>query len=312
MSQHDIAFHRLLDQVMSEGEYTEGRNGGTRSIFGAMVKYDLRLGFPLLTTKHVPWRLAFAEMLWFISGRSSVDGLVQIDHEGRTVDARKLWMPWAKCYENGLCDVGPAYGVQWRSWNGTPDRNRWYEPTDLDQLADAIATLRDPSKRNSRRIIVSAWQPAEIGAMALPPCHVMYQFSVRAGNRLDMLLFQRSCDLPIGGPFNVAQYAMLQTLVARLAGLTPGVLTHSIADAHVYENQITSVAQWRKQAADSYRSIGRAWTDYGSEPNREMGEPAPQLIVSERSQQSIDDFTLADLQISGYSHLGKVEIPVSV
>lgn len=305
MSQHDIAFHRLLNQVMNEGEgeRVAGRNGGTRSIFGAQVQYDLRQGFPLLTTKMVPWRKAFAEMFWFISGSSDIGGLSQVDFAGREVDATHLWEPWAKPkdYHSLTLDVGPAYGVQWRAWN--PHRDEY---DSVDQLADAIAMLRDPSKRNSRRIIVSAWQPSELDQMALPPCHVLYQFAVRPGERLDMMLFQRSCDLPIGGPFNVAQYAMLQTLVARLAGLTPGVFTHSIGDAHVYENQVESVKRWRKQASESMS------TNYNTGELLSFGLEAPKLLVSEHSQSSIDDFKLADLQIVGYSHLGKVEIPVSV
>lgn len=315
MSEHDRTFHSLIDHVIDHGEHVEGRNGYTLSSFGLQAKYDLRRGFPLLTTKHVPWKLSFAEMFWFIGGNSDLAGLIQLDHEGNEVDARKLWSPWARQLDDRQ-DGGPLYGVQWRNWNGrlehhvdltdygcTCELKSEYGP--IDQLNDAIEMLRDPVRRVSRRIIVSAWQPAELADMALPPCHVMYQFSARPDGRLDMMLTQRSCDLPIGGPFNVAQYALLLSLVAHLTDMTPGILTHSIGDAHIYENQLEAVAKWRKQAEP-----------YGKLPMwaRQIctiGHDAPTLVIAGKHN-DIDSFKLADVHVRDYKHLGRIDIPVSV
>lgn len=259
-------------------------------MLGVQVRYDLADGFPLLTTRLIPWRLAFAEMLWFVSGHcNDLAGLVQLDFEGRTIDARKLWRPWASAQLHREI-VGPIYGVQWRSWAGRSAFD------DHDQLQDVIAQLSDPKTRNSRRLIVSSWQPSEIDEMALPPCHVLYQFFAR-GSKLSMLLYQRSCDLPIGGPFNVAGYALLLSLVARITGLEVGEFIHSIGDAHVYENQVDAVERWLARSVDAHETLARR---------------APRLEIADRGQLEIEDFRLADLRVIGYDHMGSIEIPVSV
>jgi len=273
---HDLTFSALLDNVFHCGEVVENRTGiSTRSIIGAQCKYDLSLGLPILTTKHVAWKMALAEMLWFISGKcDTLETLAPF--------AQKLWSPWADKDGN----LGPIYGFQWRFWNRDA---HWHDQTIpmIDQLENVIKEIKSGS--TSRRLIVSAWQPAEIDNMALPPCHVLFQFTVRSG-KLHLQLYQRSCDLPIGGPFNVAQYSILLCMVAKLANLTPGTFIHSIHDAHIYENQVSAVTEWIK---------------------RESAANSPTLIIH-GEQKTIDDFKLSDFELVNYKHSGKISIPVAV
>lgn len=204
----------LVEQILSEGERKEDRTGtGTLSIFGAQVKYDLREGFPLLTTKKVLFSAVVRELLWFLKGATNI-------HQGLT-EFTPIWDAWAD--ETG--ELGPIYGKQWRSWG----------PEGIDQIQQAIETIRN--NPNSRRIIVSAWNPSDIPKMALPPCHAFFQFYV-AGGRLDCQLYQRSADIALGVPFNIASYALLLHMVAQECGLEPGVFTHTLGDAHVYLNHV--------------------------------------------------------------------------
>jgi thymidylate synthase len=223
---------QLVRQVLDEGERREDRTGtGTLSIFGAQTRYDLRRGFPLLTTKKVLWTGVVRELLWFLRGSTNVrDDLTQ--HS-------PIWDAWAD--EQG--ELGPIYGHQWRKW-GAPfaqharDTHAVEPPRQgagIDQLAQAIELIkRDPS---SRRIIVSAWNVADIPHMALPPCHAFFQFYVQR-DRLDLQLYQRSADIGLGVPFNIASYALLLMLVAQECGLQPGVLVHTLGDAHIYLNHV--------------------------------------------------------------------------
>jgi thymidylate synthase len=222
----------LVQRVLDEGERREDRTGtGTLSVFGAQTRYDLRAGFPLLTTKKVLWVGVVRELLWFLRGSTNVqDDLTQ---------HTPIWDAWA----DSKGELGPIYGHQWRRW-GAPfaqhERDKQplltqREGPGIDQLQQAIELIRkDPS---SRRIIVSAWNVSDIPHMALPPCHALFQFYVSNG-RLDLQLYQRSADIALGVPFNIASYALLLMLVARECGLTPGVLIHTLGDAHIYLNHV--------------------------------------------------------------------------
>jgi len=204
----------LVEKVLAEGEPKEDRTGtGTLSIFGAQVKYDLREGFPLLTTKKVLFSAVVHELLWFLRGSTNInDNLTQ---------HTPIWDAWAD--ENG--ELGPIYGHQWRNWGG--------------QGIDQIERARDLIKNNpdSRRIIVSAWNVSDLENMALPPCHAFFQFYVSNG-RLDCQLYQRSADIALGVPFNIASYALLLMMMAQDSGLEPGVFTHTMGDAHIYSNHV--------------------------------------------------------------------------
>ena len=212
----------LLHQVLEHGTHKADRTGtGTISSFGHQMRFDLRVGFPAVTTKKLHFKSIVHELLWFISGDRNVKYLK--DH------GVSIWDEWAD--PDG--DLGPIYGVQWRHWTGSDGQ-------EIDQLKDVIEAI----KRNpdSRRHIVSAWNVAEIPEMALPPCHTMFQFYV-AGNRLDLQLYQRSADLALGVPFNIASYALLQIMVAQECDLVPGVFVHTIGDAHIYANHVEGLKQ---------------------------------------------------------------------
>ncbi len=208
----------LLREVRTKGAYRGDRTGtGTYSIFGAQARYDLSAGFPLLTTKKVHLKSILHELLWFLKGATNI---AYLKENGVTI-----WDEWADAHG----DLGRVYGAQWRDWRAADGRS-------VDQIAEVIAMIRkDPE---SRRLIVSAWNPGEIGGMALPPCHALFQFYV-AGGRLSCQLYQRSADIFLGVPFNIASYALLTMMVAQVCGLQPGDFVHTFGDLHLYANHVS-------------------------------------------------------------------------
>ena len=207
----------LLRKIMDEGTVKGDRTGtGTKSIFGYQMRFNLNEGFPLLTTKKVHLKSIIYELLWFINGDTNIKYLN--DH-GVTI-----WDEWAD--ENG--ELGPVYGAQWRHWKTA-------EGTEIDQLANLMKQLKE--NPNSRRHIISAWNVAQVDNMALPPCHSMFQFYV-ANNRLSCQLYQRSADVFLGVPFNIASYSLLLLMMAQVTGLKPGDFVHTLGDAHLYLNHI--------------------------------------------------------------------------
>ena len=219
MNNADTQYLQVLDKLLTHGVYRQGRNGGTYGLFGEQLRFDLSEGFPLLTTKKVHFHSIVVELLWFLRGDTNVKFLH--DH-GVTI-----WDEWAD--QNG--DLGPVYGMQWRKWsvNGDPFDCR------SDQIANVIAGLKaDP---HGRRHIVSAWNPAEVDDMALPPCHCLFQFHV-ANGKLSCQLYQRSADWFLGVPFNIASYALLTHLIAEEVGLKVGEFIHTFGDLHLYENHV--------------------------------------------------------------------------
>lgn len=209
----------LIRQVLEDGESKTDRTGtGTRAIFGTQSRYDLRDGFPLVTTKKTLFPAVVRELLWFLKGSTNI-------YEDLTQHT-PIWDAWADAEGN----LGPIYGYQWRNWGGTG----------IDQIQQAIDTIK--TNPDSRRIIVSAWNVADIPDMKLPPCHAFFQFFVVNG-RLDLQLYQRSADLALGVPFNIASYALLLTMVAQECDLTPGVFVHTIGDAHLYDNHLDGVRE---------------------------------------------------------------------
>ncbi len=208
---------KLLSDILEHGADKSDRTGtGTRSLFGYQMRFDLAQGFPLLTTKRLHIKSIVYELLWFIRGETNVRWLQE-----RGV---RIWDEWAD--ENG--DLGPVYGSQWRSWPA-PDGRK------IDQIAQVIQSIR--TKPDSRRHIVSAWNPAEVDEMALPPCHCLFQFYV-ANGKLSCQLYQRSADVFLGVPFNIASYSLLTMMVAQVTGLKPGDFVHSFGDAHLYSNHL--------------------------------------------------------------------------
>lgn len=210
-------YHELMERVLAEGVEKHDRTGtGTRSVFGHQMRFDLTAGFPMVTTKKLHLKSIIYELLWFLAGDTNVKYLN--DHGVR------IWDEWAD--ERG--DLGPVYGHQWRSWPGPDGRT-------IDQIGNTVDMIR--RNPDSRRLIVSAWNPAEVDKMALPPCHCLFQFYV-ANERLSCQLYQRSADIFLGVPFNIASYALLTLMVAQVAGLKAGEFIHTFGDAHLYLNHI--------------------------------------------------------------------------
>ncbi|TPL66653.1 thymidylate synthase [Mesorhizobium sp. B2-4-1] len=224
-------YHDILRHVLTNGVDRGDRTGtGTRSVFGYQMRFDLAQGFPLLTTKKLHLKSIIHELLWFLAGDTNVKYLN--DH-GVTI-----WNEWADKHGN----LGPVYGEQWRSWEWYDNHRGWQT---IDQITDVIHDLiRNPE---GRRHIVTTWNPAEIGYMALPPCHCLFQFYVSEG-RLSCQLYQRSGDIFLGVPFNIASYALLTMMVAQVTGLQPGEFIHTLGDAHIYLNHFSQVHEQLRRA----------------------------------------------------------------
>lgn len=207
----------LMRHVRDQGLVKEDRTGtGTRSVFGYQMRFDLSAGFPALTTKKLHLRSIIHELLWFLMGETNIRYLKE--------NGVNIWDEWAD--ENG--DLGPVYGYQWRSWPAANGRS-------IDQISQLVEQIRQ--NPDSRRLIVSAWNPAEVDNMALPPCHCLFQFYVAEG-RLSCQLYQRSADIFLGVPFNIASYALLTMMLAQVTGLLPGDFVHTFGDAHLYSNHL--------------------------------------------------------------------------
>ena len=207
----------LLDHVLKKGAHKGDRTGtGTKSVFGWQMRFNLNDGLPLLTTKKLHLKSIIHELLWFIKGDTNISYLKEHNVS--------IWNEWAD--EKG--DLGPVYGKQWRRWE-SPDGRK------LDQLEDVITQIK--SNPDSRRMVVSAWNPSDVGSMALPPCHCLFQFYV-SNNKLSCQLYQRSADIFLGVPFNIASYSILTHMIANVCGLSPGDFIHTLGDAHIYQNHI--------------------------------------------------------------------------
>ena len=259
---------QLLRHIMEEGTDKNDRTGtGTRSVFGYQMRFDLSEGFPLLTTKKLHLKSIIHELLWFLKGDTNVKYLQD--------NGVRIWNEWAD--ENG--DLGHVYGYQWRSW---PDYNGGF----IDQITEAVETIK--KNPDSRRIIVSAWNVADLPDMKLPPCHALFQFYVADG-RLSLQLYQRSADCFLGVPFNIASYALLTMMMAQVCGLQPGEFIHTLGDTHIYNNHIEQVKEQLTR-----------------EPR-----PLPRMIINPEVK-NIFDFKYDDFKLEDYNPHPHIKAEVSV
>lgn len=261
-------YHELLERILREGTRKDDRTGtGTLSVFGHQMRFDLAEGFPLITTKKLHTRSIIHELLWFLAGDTNIAYL--------KANGVSIWDEWAD--EAG--DLGPIYGHQWRSWP-TPEGGV------IDQIAQLVADIR--RNPDSRRLIVTAWNPADVPKMALPPCHLLFQFYVAEG-RLSCQLYQRSADSFLGVPFNIASYALLTHMVAQVTGLKPGDFVHTLGDAHLYLNH---VEQAHLQLSRSPRPL----------PELKLNPDIGDLFA----------FRFEDIAIEGYDPAPAIRAPVAV
>ncbi|GLS43898.1 thymidylate synthase [Methylobacterium brachythecii] len=261
-------YQQLLRRILDEGVRKDDRTGtGTLSVFGHQMRFDLEKGFPLVTTKQLHLRSIIHELLWFLAGETNV----------RSLQAKgvSIWDEWADA--NG--DLGPVYGKQWRSWERR-------DGSTVDQIAQVVEQIR--ANPDSRRLIVSAWNPADLDKMALAPCHCLFQFYVAEG-RLSCQLYQRSADVFLGVPFNIASYALLTAMIAQITGLRAGDFVHTFGDAHLYLNHLE---QAQTQLARAPRAL-----------------PTLRLNPEVRS---LFDFTFEDIAIEGYAPHPAIKAPVAV
>ncbi|MBP6945936.1 MAG: thymidylate synthase [Candidatus Pacebacteria bacterium] len=226
-------YNNLLKKVLEEGADRETRNGKTRALFGLQMRFNMADGFPAVTTKKLAFKAVKSELLWFIEGSNDDNRLKELNSSERTIwtdnAEAPYWAPKAKFPG----DLGRVYGVQWRKWQGPNGKV-------VDQLAEVIEKIK--TNPTDRRLIVSAWNPGELDQMALPPCHMFFQFFV-ANGKLSLLMHQRSCDMFLGVPFNIASYSLLLAMVAQVTNLVPHEFVHSLGDAHIYHDHLDAVKE---------------------------------------------------------------------
>lgn len=287
---HDDEYHELLEEILEHGEQRGDRTGtGTISIFGTNMVFDLQQGFPLITTKKLHWKSIVHELLWFVAGDTNVKYLQD--------NGVSIWNSWSD--ENG--DLGPVYGYQWRQFGEREfplseivvDKEQVYQQTTVvkipgvDQLSQVIERIK--THPECRRLIVSAWNPTDIPAMKLPPCHCFFQFYVREKKYLDLQMYQRSADSLLGIPFNIASYALLLSMVAHVTGLLPGQFHHVFGDAHIYLNHLDQVKE--QLSRESF---------------------APPTLRLNPEIKSIFDFKFEDIVLENYQCHPAIKAPIAV
>ncbi|MEK6983681.1 MAG: thymidylate synthase [Nanoarchaeota archaeon] len=274
-----------LKFILDNGVDRQNRTGiATRAVFGMQMRFDLDDGFPAVTTKKLPWKSVAGELLWFIEGSSDERRLAEIMHGTRDESKKTIWTANAeadywKPKAGFLGDLGRIYGVQWRRWK-VPDGK------EMDQLANAIKMIRE--NPTSRRIIVTAWNPGEIEQMALPPCHTFFQFFV-ANGRLSLQMYQRSCDMFLGVPFNIASYSLLLHMVAQVTNLKPGEFVHTLGDVHIYHNHFEQVKEQLSRKPF----------------------PLPSLWLNP-SIKDIDNFKMDDIKLENYQYHPPIKAEMAV
>jgi len=277
----------LISNIIDNGIFEMGRNGNVKSIFGANMRFDLTNNtIPLITTKKLAWKTCLKELLWFISGKTDNKILKNSNVKIWNENASREFLDSRGLYELEEDDLGPVYGHQWRHFNAEyKSCNDDYTNKGIDQLKNIIELLNNPSQRNSRRLIISAWNPQQIDQMALPPCHLLMQFKVTENKNLHLVLYQRSGDVGLGVPFNIASYAFLAHLVAHHCGLVATELVHFIGDAHIYEEHLETLSIQKDLIPLKFPKI-----------------------QFKNKRDSIDDYIFEDFEICNYNHLQELKM----
>ena len=279
----------LITEITEHGNWQTTRNGKTKSVFGGMMKFSLENGqIPILTTKRTAWKTCLKELLWFIRGDTDNatlrDQNVHIWDANSSSDALK---ERGLNYAEGI--LGPIYGFQWRHFNGdynsttgrcsnVPSANKG-----VDQLGKIIEQLKDPASRTSRRLVMSAWNPAQLDDMALPPCHILCQFNVHDEDKLSCALYQRSCDVGLGVPFNIASYSFLTSLIAKHCGLVPHTFVYFLGNAHIYDDHIEQLSEQATRSPLKFPTLNIRTT-----------------------KPTIEEYEVDDFEVSGYEHLNAI------
>jgi thymidylate synthase len=277
-----------MRKIIREGKNREDRTGvGTRAIFGHQMRFDLSQGFPAVTTKKLAWKACVSELLWFIEGSTDERRLAEILHGTRDPEKKTIWS--ANAESHGQTDLGPVYGKQWRRWE--TGSKHWktsseYDDVVIDQLQDLIQEIK--TNPTSRRLILTAWNPGELDIMALPPCHCFVQFFVEEG-RLSCQLYQRSCDMFLGVPFNIASYSLLTHMIAQVCDLDVGEFIWTGGDCHIYLNHLDQVNEQLDRAP---RQLPTLWLN-------------PDV-------KSIDKFTMSDVIIQNYNPMDSIKADMAV
>jgi len=287
----EYQYLHLLKQILETGDTENSRNGTTISIFGASMRFSLSGGtIPFITTKKFAWKTCLKELLWFIKGSTNGRELLE--------QGVKIWQGnGSRNFLDGRGlghleedDLGPIYGHQWRHFNAPYETcHTNYEGKGVDQLQSIIDQLKDPEKRNSRRLVMSAWNPLQIDEMALPPCHILVQFNVSRGNLLSCALYQRSGDMGLGVPFNIASYCMLLCLIAKHCDLIPHEFVHNLGNAHIYKEHVEPVLKQLENTPFDF----------------------PEMNIKTKRER-IEDYTLDDFEIINYKSHGNIAMVMRV
>ena len=270
---------RLIGDIIQEGTLEKGRNGNTYSVFGSAMHFSLENNkIPILTTKKVAWKTCLRELLWIMKGQTSNDKLLEDNVKIWSANASRSFLDSRGLVNLRENDLGPVYGHQWRHFNAEySDCDVDYSNKGVDQLQNIIDQLKNPETRNSRRLVLSAWNPCQIDEMALPPCHVLVQFNVSGGNKLSAALYQRSGDVGLGVPFNIASYSFLTHIIAKHCDLEPYQFIYNLGNAHIYDDHLDALKQQCQNECFEFPTI-----------------------TIKNKHENIDDYDESDIEIHNY------------
>jgi thymidylate synthase len=277
-SHEEYQYLNLIENILENGTWEEGRNGKTKAIFGASMRFSLQNGqIPILTTKKTAWKTCLKELLWFIRGKTNNKLLTEQGVHIWDGNSSREYLNLRGLHHYEVDELGPIYGHQWRHFNAKWEGDEDYIGDGVDQLQQIINALKDPKQRTSRRLVMTAWNPCQLNEMALPPCHILCQFNVHDGNKLSCIMLQRSSDFFLGIPFNIASYSMLTHLLAKHCGLEAYEFIHFMGNCHLYEN-----------------AIDAAKLQITREPY-----PFPTVNIKQ-IRENINDYTVEDFEIHNY------------